>query len=327
LEKSPLAHRFFAEDRLAAVHPQVGVVDAVFRRDRPEQQVTDLVAVAAGGLLYCNGFPDRPPERPAGNLAYKQLSLVACAAAVALIVSRRLEGRGGRAVVGLQEAVMSTIIQAANQNLWRWQGAIARRAGLLGLEYPVLGQGRVALIRSGRTTYQCQDGLWVSFSIWPPRWGNFLQWLEEVTGSTELMAECWQDPVYRTVHRDKIEAAVAQLCAALPRDEVVRRGQELGLLVLPVNTVADIAADPHLEARGFYRDVWHPALGRHIRLPRSAIRSSAFEAELRPAPRLGEHTREVLLELAGLTETDVAALLERGVAATLAGQEEGEIDP
>jgi len=321
LEKSGLARAFFEEERLTVVHPGIGVVDAVFRRDSPAQAVTDLIAVAAGGLLYCNGFPDRAPDWPAGNLAYKQLSLVACAAAMSLVMSRKLGGKGGRIVVGLQEAVMSTTIQAANQNLWRWQGAICRRAGMGGLEYPVLGQGRVALVRTSGTTYQCKDGRWVSFGIWPPRWHDFVGWVSEATGSEELASEAWGDPLYRVQHRDEVDAAICNVCAALPRDELVKRGQELGLLVLPVNTVVDIASDPHLAARGFFRDVWHPALGQSLRLMHSPLRSSNYETELRPAPVLGEHSLMVLRDLVGLNETEVKRLLATGLIAATAGSE------
>jgi formyl-CoA transferase len=140
--------------------------------------------------------------------------------------------------------------------------------------------------------------------------------VREATGSDELMSKAWADPVYRVQHREDVDTAIAHLCAALPRSELVRRGQELGLLVLPVNTVVDIANDPHLTARGFVTDVQHSALGRSLRLMRSPFRSSAYETEVRPAPALGADTVEVLRDMAGLTEGEIERLRSSGLIAT-----------
>ncbi len=71
-----------------------GLVRTVFRRGAPDEVATDLVAVAAGGLLGLNGFPEDPPNYPAGQLGYKEASLAAAQGALALVMERR---RGGRA--------------------------------------------------------------------------------------------------------------------------------------------------------------------------------------------------------------------------------------
>jgi crotonobetainyl-CoA:carnitine CoA-transferase CaiB-like acyl-CoA transferase len=81
-----------------------------------------------------------------------------------------------------------------------------------------------------------------------------------------------------------------------------------------MNGLADIVADPHLAATGFFREVEHPSEGR--------IRSMAVPSEWsesrpqyrRHAPRLGEHTREVLKE-AGYTSDRIERLISSGAAA------------
>lgn len=298
LVKPRAAAQYFDPEDFRLRYPGTGLVDIVTRRSDPSFPASDLLAVATGGLLYCNGFPDRPPDYPAGKLGFKQAAINAAAAAAALLLGQQRHGTGGVACVSLEEAVISTLIQAANQNLWNWYGAVGKRAGLQGLSYPVLGAGgAVALIQGSPTTFETRDGKWVVFGMTPftiQRWIAFVDWLAELTGDTSLQGEAWHDATYRAEHRSDVEAGMRRLCGQLDRDELAMAGQARGLMVVPVNTVADIARDPHLAARGVFLDVEQEALQRTIPRVRSPFRSTAWEPIVKPAPKLGEHTRRVL---------------------------------
>ena len=147
LEKSERARRTFErlhraiEQRTASASHAASVIDVVFRRGDPGQVATDLIAMAAGSQLVCNGFPEVAPDYPAGKLGYKQSAFCAVAASVASIWQRRRGGGATSSVVSMQEAVVSTMIQAANQNLYLWHGMVAERDGTGGLKYPVVGSG------------------------------------------------------------------------------------------------------------------------------------------------------------------------------------------
>ena len=306
VEKSDRARALL--DALEAVEDGPAVIDAVLRRGQPDLAVSDLAAAAAGGLLYCCGFPDVPPDYPAGKLGYKQASYVGVAAACAAIFDRRLRGRRNRAEISLQEATASTTIQAANQNIWRWWGSVCERAGELGLENRALGTGfnswktgntgTVTLIKSYGTTFATKDGQWVAFMPNPVRWALFSEWYREVMGEGYGMGTAeWHDPMFRAAHREEMNQYFIEFCAALDRDELVRRGQEGRHYATPVQTAADIASDPHLHARDFFPAVEHPALGRAIPKPRSPYRFSGFDVEARPAPGVGEHSEAVLRAL------------------------------
>src|SRR5436190_15222651 len=91
-------------DALAQQADGPGIVDVVFRRDRPADAATDLIATAAGGLLTLNGHPEDPPNHPAGQLAYKEAGLAAAEAALALVIERRRSGEAGTITISLQEA-------------------------------------------------------------------------------------------------------------------------------------------------------------------------------------------------------------------------------
>lgn len=275
-----------------------GIVEVVFRRGAPNEVATDLITTAAGGLLTLNGFPQDPPNYPAGELGYKEGSLAAAEAAVALILEQRRSGRSGRVTVSLQEAVNLTTVQTANANFYKWHGQIPSR------HTPV----------ASGITFQSGDGKWTSFTIHPPNWPRFVDWVEEVLGTSELRDPDWTDEQLRATRRGEIAALTQALCQRLDQSELIREGQRRGLLVLPVNSVADIAVDPHLVERGFIEEVWHPQFDTHLRLPRTSFLSGSHEGEGRPAPTLGQDTEAVLRGLIGMDGSEIDALFSQGIA-------------
>ncbi len=260
---------------------EIPLVDAVFRRGADEP-MTDLTAMAAGGHVVLNGHPEDPPVWPAGNLSHKQGSIAMAEAAMALIMQRRRGGEVGRITVGIQEAVTFTTLQTASGNWWTWHGTSPSR-------HIPIGSG---------VTFQAKDGHWLSFTIHPPHWYRFVNWVDEVLGleEGELRGEDWDDEFWREQHQPEIVPWIDRLCRALTVTELHDRGQELGLLVLPINTVEEVAQDPHLIARGYYQSVDHPQLNTSLILPRSPIRTRGEQPRARRAPTLGEHTDEVLTD-------------------------------
>ncbi len=255
---------------------QIPVVDAVFRRGADEP-MTDLTAMAAGGHVVLNGHPQDPPVWAGGNLSHKQGSLAMAEAAMALIFQRRRGGACGRITVSIQEAVAFTTLQTASGNFWTWHG---------------ISPDRHIPIGSG-ATFQAGDGHWLSFTIHPPHWPRFVNWVDEVLGAPELREPQWDDEFYREAHNDEIRSWIERLCRALTVTELHDRGQQLGLLVLPINTVEEVARDPHLHARGYYQDIEHPHLGQTLTLPRPAVRTRGEQPSAVRAPLLGEHNSEL----------------------------------
>ncbi len=78
-----------------------------------------------------------------------------------------------------------------------------------------------------------------------------------------------------------------------------------------VNTLEDLVDDPHLNAIDFWEVVDHPTEGK-IRMTKFPVSFSETPAEVRRlAPRLGEHSIELLKE-AGLSQAEIDAMLESG---------------
>jgi crotonobetainyl-CoA:carnitine CoA-transferase CaiB-like acyl-CoA transferase len=285
-------------ETLEAAGDAPGIVDVVFRRDAPEELATDLIATAAGGLLVLGGYGDDPPNHPKGHLAYKQTSLAAAEAAVALVLEKRGTGRAGRIVVSMQEAVNLTTVQTANANIYHWHGRIPSRHS------PV----------SPFTVHQTGDGLWISFTIHPPNWLHYVEWIESKLGSSDLSTEEWADSMHRATHAREMSEYTRRLLAQYTREEAIVAGQKRGLLVLPVNTIEDISNDRHLHARGFFETVSPAQLEQPLATFRSSFRSNAWQVPTAPAPSLGEHTSAVLGSLPGMSAQEINSLIQEGIA-------------
>ncbi|MFT3851868.1 MAG: CoA transferase [Ilumatobacteraceae bacterium] len=250
---------------------RIALVEVVLRRDGPpDEPVTDLTASAAGGFTVLNGHADDPPAHAAGELGWKQAAIATAEATLAAITARRRLGHAGRIVVSAQEAVAYTTAQSSNGNMWLWHRRVPSRHTPLG----------------AKSTVRSADGLWTSFTIHPPNWPRFVEWAQRVLGPERFAAPEWTDDVFVADHRDEITDAIAELAAQTDRADLVAEGQARGLLVLPVNEVADVAEDRHLAARHFFVDVAEPD-GTTVRLAGSPFRSSIGRCTRGPAPLLG----------------------------------------
>jgi crotonobetainyl-CoA:carnitine CoA-transferase CaiB-like acyl-CoA transferase len=95
-----------------------------------------------------------------------------------------------------------------------------------------------------------------------------------------------------------VDAALARLFAPLENAEVLREAVARKLLVAPALALDAIAALDHFRERDFWRELEQPELGGRVRFPGPFARFGAGAIEYRrPAPRVGEHSAEVLAEV------------------------------
>jgi crotonobetainyl-CoA:carnitine CoA-transferase CaiB-like acyl-CoA transferase len=107
---------------------------------------------------------------------------------------------------------------------------------------------------------------------------------------------------------------VAELLARLTKAEIIERCERANIPYAPVARTSDLFDDPHLNASAGLVDVTLPG-GIRTKLPRLPIEIGGERPGLyREAPRIGEHTREIL-EDAGMSEAEIDALERQGVIA------------
>jgi len=269
---------------------------------------SDLTAVAASGNLYSTGDPDRAPVRCSLPVSYYHGGLEAAVGVVFALLARDTTGEGQHVDVALQAAmVMPSIGTAA---MFRMTGQRGARVG--------------AFMSAGRTVqreiWPCQDGF-VSFALrgGPARVPGLIAMVaymdEHGMASERLRAVDWKTYNHNLLTQAEVDALTREFGAFFATKtmaELYRAACERNLMLAPVNTAREIVASEQLAARQFLVEVDNPGRGR-LRYPGAfAATSGQTVAIRRPAPRLGEHTVEILAEL-GLGERDVERLRAEGV--------------
>ncbi len=137
----------------------------------------------------------------------------------------------------------------------------------------------------------------------------------EAAGRPELM----DDPRYATrrarfARRDEIQAELESWMLEKTTEEWAGPLTEAGVPCMPVRSLEQVVADPHLAEVGFWHEIDHPSEGR-LRLMAPSLTLNRSPASIRrPPPRQGQHTREILAE-AGFDDAAVEQLLASGAAA------------
>lgn len=292
---------------VAALNPAIIWVSVTpFGPDGPRAQWTanDLVALAAGGLLYLNGFPDRPPVRPPLEQAYTLAGAAAAAGALLALAERAHSGLGQQVDVSLQAAVATTLENAIGY--WDLLGQVRGRFG-------------DRMFTGLQIIYRCRDG-WVA-GMPGGRWSEIVAWADDARpGDDRYRAAALQSRAYRDTHPDLVAGLLADLLAVQTRDEVARRALRHRLPLQVITTIPDLLRDEQLAFRGYWQPVAHDDLGAVLTYPGAPFLSSTgFWAIRRRAPLPGEHSRWALVS-AGFSEREVDALIADGVVHQLPSQ-------
>jgi len=252
---------------------------------------------AASGFAAMNGFADRPPVLP--PLALADMVCGVYGASAAMIALRSVEvnqGQGQVIDLSLFEAIHAIL------------GPEAANLQLSGV--PTLRNGSRASNTAPRNIYACSDGKFVALSA---SMQSMAEKLFHLMGQPELL----QDPRFRTNtdrvrHNDEIDAIVAAFIGRHSQAEILRRCDEAGVTIGPVNDAGDLTGDRFIDEREVIVNLPDADMGQ---LPMHNIvpRLSATPGRLRwPAPELGEHNASVYGEL-GLTGSDITQLQAAGV--------------
>jgi crotonobetainyl-CoA:carnitine CoA-transferase CaiB-like acyl-CoA transferase len=265
-------------------------------RDRPAYD--DSIQAAAGLTLLQAGALGVPRYVPT-ILADKTTALSVVSAVCAALFHRARTGEGQEIEVPMFETLVSFVMA---EHLW---GATFEPA-----EGPI---GYSRLLSEERRPLRTSDGYLAVLPYLDEHWRSFCA----VTGRNDLLAqERFASLPSRLAHIDDLYRALAGVMATRSTAEWMAALEPAGVPAVPLRSLEDLLDDEHLLATGFWSMAEHPTEGR-LRLPAPASRFSATPADVRRLPpRLGEHTREVLAE-AGLTESEIEALLRGGAARQL----------
>ena len=261
-----------------------------------------------GGLVSLNGYPDGPPQRSPVSYGDPIAGAMAAAATIAALLYRRWTGRGQHIEVAQWEAFLPMV------------GEYFVAHALTGREPPRRGNRHPSMAPHG--VYPCQgEDAWVAIAV-----GSDSEFaaLCRVIGRAELARdERFLDVVSRKRHETELDEIVSAWTRERPHRDAAALLQEAGVPAMPVLTIPELVADPHLAARAFWEEVTHREAGTW-KMDGPAWRFDRSPLHVRlPAPCFGEHNDFVLRDLLGLSNEEVAALEREGVVSSepLPGQD------
>lgn len=284
------------------IHPEVlprrlvTVRISVFGQDGPKSLLPglDRNGVAYGGLLHLTGEPDRPPVRPGLTVSDYLTGVFAAQAATALLYERDVGGTG-------EGGVIDAYLYGSILRILEWTHAAYHHLGL------VRNRTGNRLDHSAPLdNYPSRDGRWVCIAA--AMQANFVRLCAAMDRPDLLEDPKFATAEARAANGDEINQIVTDWTAQLDAADIEARCVAHDVPVATAYDAADIAADPHIAARGDLVPIDDPVVGplnQQASFPR-------FDGQSPPvppgAPRLGQHTDDVLTELCHLTPADLEAL-------------------
>ena len=286
-----------------ALRPDLSLVSiSNFGQDGPYRdfKATDLVLYAFSGEMYSMGQTDREPTKMAGTAALFESGASISAALMGTLWASRRHGIGQHVDISLSETHFGGVDRRhATAIAYQYSGRRSLRAGSAGGGMP---QG----------IYPCADG-YVDFTNAGLRYDRVIDML----GSPEwAMEPRYVDPMQRLdpVIIEEWNAIFLGWCVERTKREIWAEARRAKVLCGPLFTMQDLMEDDHFRDRGFWHQVQHSEMGT-VTLPGRPFQMERGGWQMRrPAPRLGEHTAEVLRE-AGLSEAKIAAITAAEVRA------------
>jgi crotonobetainyl-CoA:carnitine CoA-transferase CaiB-like acyl-CoA transferase len=287
-------------DDVRAVNPKILYIGAFGYSQRgpyaAKAAYDDLIQGAVGlPWLALEAGADKPRYVPA-TLADRTAGLHIVNAVCAALYHREKSGKGQRVDVPMFESLLQTVMgeHMGGDTYLPQQGA----------------PGYARMLEKERRPYETSDGYVCVLVYNDKQWRAFF----ELIGRPELQ----QDPRFATQEARSRDfgGAYALVAAEMRKRTTAEWIEALEAADIPVqrmNSLADIVADPHLAAIGYFREVEHPSEGRIRSMAVPSEWSESAPEYRRHAPRLGEHTCEVLRE-AGLAEDEIERMLADGSA-------------
>ncbi len=258
----------------------------------------DSLIQAMGGVMSLTGEPDGLPQKVGIPVADLFAGLYGCIGILAALRHREKTGIGQQVDIGMLDTHVAWL---ANQGMNYL--ATGENPPRLGNQHPNIVPYQV---------FPTLDGYLVLSVGNDPTFVRFCQ----NTGLEHLLTdERFATNAARVANRQLVTDTLTPVMQTMSTTAWVDKLEALKIGCGPINTLEQVFADPHVQARGVVVEMPHAeAEGGHVKVIANPVRLSETPADYRiTAPMLGEHTDEVLGELLGMNADDLAGLRERGI--------------
>src|SRR5256712_13593831 len=285
---------------VSAVNPAaVYVAVTAFGQDGPHARRAGYNTIAQGmsGIMALTGMPGHPPTKVGGSVSDLAAAFIAFGVANAALAHRLRSGRGQHLDVSLLASTLALLPDPVAHYFDSGQ-----RPTRVGNRNPYLTPAEA---------FRTKDG-WVQVVIMNPE--QYVRF-SRALGDESLAS----DPKFgtndsRVAHHDEFKARVERALTREPTARRVARFEAEQVAAGPIYEFDEVFEDPQGKHLGLVATVEQPGYGT-ARMLDFPVRASGTPGTIRrPAPRLGEHTAEILGEL-GLPKSEIERLAAAGVVA------------
>ena len=258
----------------------------------------DVVIQAMGGIMSITGEPGGPPIRPGVSYGDIAAGLFLCISALAALHERQESGEGQMVDISMLDCQITVQENAFVRYLNT--GEIPHA---LGTRHPVLTPFQTFPTSDGYIAVALRGGI-------KDQWPLFCATIERLDIMDDPRFETGE---LRTRNYEILEPIMNEAIKDKTTKEWVEAFEEVEIPCGPLNSIAQVANDPHTAARNMIIDVHHPEAG-DFKVVNSPFKFSRtpYKTE-RAAPDLGEHTEEILSRLLEITKEQIDGLRESGV--------------
>ena len=274
----------------------IGLDEAVLRRRNPKLVYASLVGFDGAGPYSGRPAYDDILQGMAGNVdlmfrqvgtphyfpaivADKTSGLVAVSAILAALVARERTGEGSHVEVPMFESMVAFNLV---------EHLFGRH-----FEPPAGSIGYARVLNPWRRPFRTTDGYICALPITDAQWARFF----EGVGQPELAADArFASQTVRTQNAPVLYELVGRHLERRTTDEWLRFFEDIDVPASRIAGLEDLLHDEHLRATGFFETISDPAMGDVV-YPGVPVRFNGARPPARMAPRLGEHTEQVLGEL------------------------------
>ena len=257
------------------------------------------IAHAFGGLTYLSGMPGGTPVVPGStSLADYMSGMYGAIGTMMALKARETTGEGQYIDIGLYESVLRVLDEI---------GPAFQRHGFVRER---LGPATVNVCPHSH--YKTGDDKWIAIACSNDK---MFERLARAMDRPELASKEMYGPGHQRVPKQpEVDALVSAWTESMPRAELLERCAKYDVPAGPINSIADIFADPHVAARENFIPMTAEGLDGEFMVPNVVPRLSKTPGRVDSlGEALGASNAKVYSEVMGLSEAEIAALKEEGV--------------
>jgi crotonobetainyl-CoA:carnitine CoA-transferase CaiB-like acyl-CoA transferase len=290
-------------ERVSAVNPALvylGVFGFSQRGPYADRPAYDDLIQGMAGIPHLVDLMSGSPRYAPMVLADRLIGIQAVNAALAALLARERTGRGQRVDVPMFESLAALTLGE-------------HMAGELFVP-PIAPPGYQRSLASNRRPYETKNGHICVMVYNDRQWATFLKLIDRADLIKDDRFRCQSN---RLVNINYVYGFLSDILKTNTSEYWMRVLVDADIPVAAMNSIEDILDDPHLKDIGFFEVIDHPSEGQMRRTAIASEWSDTAPAHRFPAPRLGEHSRDVLRET-GMDDGQIEDLIRRKIVRSTA---------